>query len=74
MLDSLISSRALVYEARRMGMTVSDADVANALRAQLPQLFPNGQFAGTQAYAATIEQMGMTIPQFEAEMKCWSAG
>ena len=69
MLDSLISSRALVYEARRMGMTVSDADVANALRAQLPDLFPNGQFAGTQAYAATLEQMGMTIPQFEAEMR-----
>jgi peptidyl-prolyl cis-trans isomerase D len=68
-LDQMISSRVLLYEAKRMGITVSDADLANALRATLPQLFPDGQFVGTQIYAAVLAQQGTSIPEFEAEMR-----
>jgi peptidyl-prolyl cis-trans isomerase D len=69
MLDQMISSRALLYEAKRMGLTVTDAEVANRLRSLMPQLFPNGQFVGTQVYAAVLEQQGMTIPEFEDEIR-----
>ncbi len=70
LIDELISSRALAYEAKRMGMEVTDADLARALRANFPMLFPNGQFVGKDAYAAILQQQqGMTIPDFETELR-----
>jgi peptidyl-prolyl cis-trans isomerase D len=70
LIDELINTRSLVYEAKRMGIEVTDADLAGALRANFPMLFPNGQFVGKDAYAAILEQQqGMTIPDFETELR-----
>ncbi|HEY1207168.1 MAG: peptidylprolyl isomerase [Bryobacteraceae bacterium] len=69
MLDQMISSEALAYEAQRLGITITDADLVQDLRAKLPQLFPNGQFVGTQAYAEMLAQQNVTIPEFEFEMR-----
>jgi len=47
---------------------VTEADTAKAIRDQMPQLFPNGQFVGSAAYAAVLQQQDMTIPEFEEYM------
>ncbi|HVX65796.1 MAG TPA: peptidyl-prolyl cis-trans isomerase [Bryobacteraceae bacterium] len=69
LIDEMISTRALIYQARQMGLEVTDAELARAVRMNLPQLFPNGQFVGKEAYAAVLQQQGFTIPEFEAQLR-----
>ena len=70
LLDRIISNEAVAYEAQRMGIVVTDADLAKAVRATVPQLFPNGQFAGRDAYAGFIaQQFSLTVPEFESQMR-----
>jgi len=69
LLDQMISTEALAYEAQRLGVVVTDADLARALRASMPQLFPNGQFVGKGTYAAFLAQQNLTIPEFETQMR-----
>ncbi len=69
MIDDMISSRALMHQAKKMGLAVSDTELASALRANLPQLFPNGQFVGKDIYAQVLQQQGLTIPEFEASLR-----
>jgi peptidyl-prolyl cis-trans isomerase D len=68
MIQQMITEKAMVYEAGRMGIQVSEADTAKAIRDQMPNLFPNGQFVGKEAYAAMLAQRDLTIPQFEQSM------
>jgi peptidyl-prolyl cis-trans isomerase D len=68
-IDSLVTERALDYEARRIGFQVTDAQVSDAIRQYVPSLFQDGRFVGTQAYAAFLAQQNMTIPEFETEMR-----
>ena len=67
-IQQMITERALIYQAGRMGFIVTEADTAKAIRDQMPQLFPNGQFVGSAAYAAVLQQQDMTIPEFEEYM------
>ncbi|MBZ5596574.1 MAG: peptidylprolyl isomerase [Acidobacteriia bacterium] len=67
-IDQIITQRALVYEATRLGLKVSDEDTSNAIRMAIPQLFQDGKFAGREAYAAFLAQQNLTIPEFESEM------
>jgi len=67
-IDQIITQRALVYEATRLGLKVSDEDTSNAIRMAIPQLFQDGRFAGREAYAAFLAQQNLTIPEFEGEM------
>src|SRR5689334_7778441 len=39
MIDQMITERAMVYEAERLGYQVSDAEVAEAIRQMVPNLF-----------------------------------
>ncbi|MGD0201136.1 MAG: peptidylprolyl isomerase [Bryobacteraceae bacterium] len=69
LVDGLVTRRAMLYEARRMGFEVTDAVLARVLRG-VPALFPDGQFVGQEAYAAWVErQQNMTIPEFETELR-----
>ena len=70
--DSMITQGAMVYEADRMGLGVSDDE----LRAYLHQgqfgevFFPGGNFIGDQAYEQFVEnQFGLSVAQFEREVK-----
>jgi peptidyl-prolyl cis-trans isomerase D len=63
--DQMITDRALEYDAGHRGLRVTDHDVAAAVREVLPQLFPDGKFAGKEAYATLLAQNDMTIAQFE---------
>ena len=68
-LESMIGDRALAFEAKRLGFKVSDEDLAVGIRQMMPpQMFPDGKFAGKDAYAQLLAQQNLTIPQFEDDM------
>jgi peptidyl-prolyl cis-trans isomerase D len=68
LLDQMITERTMAYEARRLGIQVSEEDTSNAIRLMLPQLFPDGKFVGKDAYAAMLAQQNITIPEFEDDI------
>src|SRR5450759_2487793 len=71
MVDQMVTERAMALEAERLGIQVSDADVADSIRQMVPSLFPppDGKFVGREAYAGMLAQQNMTIDQFQSELK-----
>jgi len=69
MIQEMITDRAVEYEAHKLGMQVSDQDVADYLRQNFPTLFQDGKFVGKEAYAALLQQQGVSIEEFEADLK-----
>jgi peptidyl-prolyl cis-trans isomerase D len=67
--DEIITQRTLVYEATRLGLTVTDEETQNAIRGAIPQLFQDGKFVGKEAYESLLAQQNLSIPEFEAEMQ-----
>ncbi len=66
--QQMITERALAYEAKRIGLKVSDDETATAIRSTLPpQLFKDGK-VDTNMYASVLAEQNMTISQFESEM------
>jgi peptidyl-prolyl cis-trans isomerase D len=65
--EQLISQKAVVAEARRMGLRVSDEELREELQhGQLgAMLFPDGKFVGTEEYENFVQRNDMTVPQFE---------
>ncbi len=68
-LDSMISSRVMALQASKMGLSLSDKDLAETIRSRVPQLFPNGQFMGREAYEAFLAQNGMNVQEFEMNVR-----
>ena len=64
MLDQMVRERAVAYEARRLGFTVSDAELANTI-----QSIGNGEFNNRAYYEQFVNEQGVTIPQFEDELR-----
>jgi peptidyl-prolyl cis-trans isomerase D len=69
LVDNMITERALQYEAERLGFQVTDAQIADAIKQYIPNLFQDGRFVGKDAYAALLSQQNMTIPEFEATVR-----
>jgi peptidyl-prolyl cis-trans isomerase D len=69
MVEQMVTERAMAYEAELLGFQVSDAEVAGAIRQLVPNLFPDGKFVGREAYAALLTQQGLTIGEFERDLK-----
>ncbi|MCC6589483.1 MAG: peptidylprolyl isomerase [Bryobacterales bacterium] len=67
--NQMVGELATAYEARRMGLTVSDQELVQAIQGLMPHLFQNGEFAGREAYQATLAQMNTTIPEFESKVR-----
>jgi Parvulin-like peptidyl-prolyl isomerase len=66
----MIADRALAYQAEKMGLRVTEEEVAKAIRTLLPQLFDaNGKFVGRDSYAAFLAQLNLTIPEFEENLR-----
>jgi peptidyl-prolyl cis-trans isomerase D len=65
--ERLINEKALVTEARRMGLRVSDDELREELQhGQLGAiLFPDGKFVGQEEYENFVQRNDMTVPQFE---------
>ncbi|PYY09577.1 MAG: hypothetical protein DMG69_10285 [Acidobacteria bacterium] len=69
--DQLITEKALVAEAHRVGFRATDEDVRDELQhgAYAAVLFPSGKFIGEQAYQNLLGQNDVTVPQFEEGIK-----
>ncbi len=70
--DSMITQGAMVYEAGRMGLGASNAEVRDFLQqGQFGQIFfPGGNFIGQDQYEQLVEnQFGLSVAQFEKELK-----
>ncbi|HJT00366.1 MAG TPA: peptidyl-prolyl cis-trans isomerase [Terriglobales bacterium] len=69
--DNLITQRAMLVEAQRLGLSVSNAELQDELQHGqfASELFPNGTFIGDQAYDDFVSQFNMSVPQFEQAMK-----
>jgi len=70
--DQLITQKALIVEAERMGFKVTDQELQDTLqKGEFGQvLFPGGQFVGDQRYEMFVNsQFNMSVPQFEQALK-----
>ena len=65
--EQLINQKAIVAEAERLGLRVSNDELVDELQhGQLAaMLFPDGKFVGQQAYEDFVQRNDMTVPQFE---------
>jgi peptidyl-prolyl cis-trans isomerase D len=69
MVEQMVTERAMAMEAERLGLQVTDAEMADAIRQMVPTLFPDGKFVGKEAYASMLAQQNMTIDQFESDLR-----
>jgi peptidyl-prolyl cis-trans isomerase D len=67
--NKMIAERALAYQAKRMGLQVTDEEVARTIQTMIPQLFQDGRLANRDAYAQMLAEQNMTIPQFEDNLR-----
>lgn len=68
-LNSMVLERATTREAERLGLQVSAEELAQQLR-QVPDLFPDGNFVGQQAYEDLVyTRFNVTIPEFERRFR-----
>jgi peptidyl-prolyl cis-trans isomerase D len=70
--EQLISQKAIVAEARHMGLRVSDAELSDELQhgGLGATLFPDGKFIGQGEYENLVQRnFDVTIPQFEGLVK-----
>ncbi|HVO80458.1 MAG TPA: peptidyl-prolyl cis-trans isomerase [Terriglobales bacterium] len=69
--EQLITEKAILAEADRLGLHVSDQELSDELQhgRYAAAFFPDGKFIGTDAYEARIQQADMTVPQFEQTVK-----
>jgi len=68
-LDEMIVQRALISQAKKMGIEVSDAELTQTLQS-IPWLMQGGSFVGMDRYQDLIyQQTGMSVPEFEAELR-----
>jgi peptidyl-prolyl cis-trans isomerase D len=64
---NMIDDAVLLQEAERLGLNVTEEELANVLRASWPQLFPDGKFVGKEQYAQYVYQLfEKSVPEFEA--------
>ena len=69
MLDDMVLQRALISQAKKMGIEVSDQELGQALQS-IPWLSQNGSFIGMDRYQDVIyQQTGMSVPEFETELR-----
>lgn len=65
-LKQLIFSKEVDYEAKRLGITVSDKERADRIKQYLPSAFNGDTFVGMDAYAREVQtRFQMTVPVFE---------
>ncbi len=68
-IDQMILERSVAYQAKRMGFDVSDQELATAIRGIVPSFFNNGQLVDKAAYESFLADRGLTIPQFEDNVR-----
>src|SRR3989441_4174822 len=65
-LKQLVFQKEIEYEAKRLGIAVSDQERAERIRQFVPTAFNGGTFVGMDRYAAEVQQrFQLTVPVFE---------
>src|SRR6202171_3983139 len=65
-LNQLVYETELEYEAKRLGITVTDQERADRIKQYVPGAFVNGTFVGMDRYAAEVQaRFQLTVPVFE---------
>lgn len=69
--EQLITQKAVLAEADRLGLRVSDEELRDELQhgRYAAAFFPGGTFIGEDAYEGKIQQADLTVPQFEQAVK-----
>jgi peptidyl-prolyl cis-trans isomerase D len=66
LLKQLVFQKEMEYEAKRLGITVSDKERADRIRQILPTAYNGDTFIGIDAYANQVqERFQMSVPVFE---------
>src|SRR5271155_1498462 len=69
-LKQLIFEKEIEYEAKRLGIRVSDQERADRIRQFLPTAYNGDTFVGMDRYAAEVEgRFQMTVPVFEEQIR-----
>lgn len=66
--EQIISERALAYQANRIGLNVSDEELATTIRGLLTR-FTGGAPIDKAVYERIVNDQGFTIPEFESNMR-----
>ena len=65
-LNQLIFQKEIEYEAKRLGVTVSDQERADRIKQYLPTAFNGDTFVGMDAYTREVQtRFQLTVPVFE---------
>ena len=65
-LQSLVFQKEIEFEAKKLGITVSDQERADRIRQFLPTAFNGSTFVGMDQYSAQVlERFQLTVPVFE---------
>ncbi len=65
-LNQLVFTKEIEYEAKRLGISVSDQERADRIRQFLPTAFNGGTFVGMDQYTAQVQnRFQLTVPAFE---------
>jgi peptidyl-prolyl cis-trans isomerase D len=67
-LNQLVDEEAMVAEARKQGLTVSDAEIRERILA-LPGFQENGRFVGEQRYRMALQTQQLTTAEFERQLR-----
>lgn len=69
-LNNLVMRDALADAALSFHLSASKDEIAAAIKAQMPELFPGGVFVGEARYADYVQQATqLSVPQFEASVR-----
>ncbi|HZV60723.1 MAG TPA: peptidylprolyl isomerase [Candidatus Eremiobacteraceae bacterium] len=65
-LNQLVFQKEIEYEAKRLGISVSEKERADRIRQYLPTAYNGDTFVGMDQYAAQVQQrFQLTVPVFE---------
>ncbi len=69
-LSQLVFQKEIEYEAKRLGISVSDKERADRIKQYVPAAFNGDTFVGMDAYAREVRQrFQLTVPVFEEEVR-----
>ena len=59
--EQMVSERAALYEANRLGISATDDEALSSIVANYPQFFPNGSLANKDQFEAALAQQGISL-------------
>lgn len=67
--EQYVAVKGVACYANQTGLVASDTDVATKIQKDVPALWQDGKFVGSQMYAMMLKQTGLTVAQFEDSIK-----